>query len=142
MEGMFWLVLMIVFLIIEIVTVGLTSIWMAGGSLAAFGVYKFGGGLPLQIVVFLVVSVILMICTRPFAKKYINSNRTKTNYEEVIGKLVKVTERIDNLNGTGTAVVNGQEWTARADNPEELFEPESIVRVVKVEGVKLIVERE
>lgn len=142
MEGMVWLILMIVFLVIEIITVGLTSIWMAGGSLAAFVVYKLGGELLVQMIVFLVVSVILMICTRPFAKKYINSNRTKTNYEEVIGKLVKVTERIDNLNGTGTAVVNGQEWTARANDPEELFEPNAIVRVVKVEGVKLIVERE
>lgn len=83
-----------------------------------------------------------MIFTRPFAKKFINSNRTKTNYEEVIGKLVKVTEKIDNINETGTAVVNGQEWTARAKNPEDIIEAGAIVRVVEITGVKLIVERE
>lgn len=142
MEGIIWLVLLIVFLVIEILTVGLTSIWLAGGSLAAWVLCKLGVGLPWQIAVFFIVSIVLMIFTRPFAQKYINSNRTKTNYEEVIGKLVKITERVDNVNGTGTALVNGQEWTARAIHPEDVFEKDSIVRVVKIEGVKLIVERE
>lgn len=88
------------------------------------------------------VSVVLMVFTRPFAKKFINSGRTKTNYEEVIGKLVKVTERIDNINEQGTASVNGQEWTARAKNTSETFEVGELVRVVDIMGVKLIVEHE
>lgn len=142
MEGIVWLVLLIVFLIIEIMTVGLTSIWLAGGSLVALFLYKMGAGLVWQIAAFFVVSIVLMVFTRPFAKKYINANRTKTNYEEVIGKLVKVTERIDNLNETGAAVVNGQEWTARAKNPEDIIEAGAIVRVVEITGVKLIVEKE
>lgn len=142
MESIIWLILIIVFLIIEIATVGLTSIWLAGGSLAALILNILGVSLVWQVAAFFVVSVVLMIFTRPFAKKYINSNRTKTNYEEVIGKLVKVTEKIDDMNGTGTAVVNGQEWTARAKNPEDIIEAGSIVRVVEIKGVKLIVERE
>lgn len=142
MEGIVWLILLIVFLVVEILTVGLTSIWLAGGSLAAFVLCKLGAGLGLQITAFFIVSVVLMVFTRPFAKKYINSNRTKTNYEEVIGKLVKITEKVDNVNGTGTAVVNGQEWTARAKNAGEIFEPGAIVRVAEITGVKLIVEKE
>lgn len=142
MEGIVWIILLIVFLLIEIMTVGLTSIWLAGGALVALFLYNWGAGLVWQIAAFFIVSFVLILFTRPFAKKYINSNRTKTNYEEIIGKLVKVTERIDNMNETGTAVVNGQEWTARAKNREEIIEAETIVRVVEIAGVKLIVERE
>lgn len=142
MKSIVWLILIIVFLILEIATVGLTSIWFAGGALAALILNLLGAGPVWQIAVFFIVSAVLLIFTRPFAQKYINSNRTKTNYEEVIGKLVKVTEKIDNMNETGTAVVNGQEWTARAKNPQDIIEASSIVRVVEIKGVKLIVERE
>ncbi len=142
MIGTFWLALIIIFIVIEIATVALTSIWLAGGALAAFILSFIGVDLSWQIVAFFVVSVILMVFTRPFAKKYINKDRTKTNYEEVIGKTVKVTEKIDDLNETGTAVYNGQEWTARAKNPTDIFEAGSFVKVVDVMGVKLIVERE
>ena len=137
MIGTFWLALIIIFIVIEIATVALTSIW-----LVAFLLNFIGVDLSWQIVAFFVVSVILMVFTRPFAKKYINKDRTKTNYEEVIGKTVKVTEKIDDLNETGTAVYNGQEWTARAKNPTDIFEAGSFVKVVDVMGVKLIVERE
>ena len=82
-----------------------------------------------------------MVFTRPFAKKYINSGRTKTNYESTIGKTAKVTEVIDNLNETGTALVDGQEWTARAKNPQEVIGKDEIVRVTDIIGVKLIVEK-
>lgn len=142
MEGIIWLALIIIFLIIEIATVGLTSIWLAGGSLVALVLCRLGVGTGVQIAAFFIVSVVLLVFTRPFAKKFINSNRTKTNYEEIIGKLVRVTEKIDDLNETGTAVVNGQEWTARAKNPVDVIEAGSIVKVVDIIGVKLIVERE
>lgn len=142
MVGTIWLALIIIFLLIEIATVGLTSIWLAGGALVAFILNLLDVGLVWQIVAFFVVSVVLMVFTRPFAKKFINSDRTKTNYEEVIGKLVKVTERIDNINEQGTASVNGQEWTARAKNSSETFEVGELVRVVDIMGVKLIVEHE
>lgn len=142
MVGTIWLALIIIFLLIEIATVGLTSIWLAGGALVAFILNLLDVGLVWQIVAFFVVSVVLMVFTRPFAKKFINTDRTKTNYEEVIGKLVKVTERIDNINEQGTASVNGQEWTARAKNSSETFEVGELVRVVDIMGVKLIVEHE
>lgn len=142
MIGTIWLALIIIFIVIEIATVGLTSIWLAGGALVAFILNFIGVDLVWQVIAFFVVSIVLMVFTRPFAKKYINKDRTKTNYEEVIGKTVKVTEKIDDLNETGTAVYNGQEWTARAKNPTEIFEPGSFAKVVDVMGVKLIVEKE
>lgn len=142
MAGTIWLALIIIFLLIEIATVGLTSIWLAGGALVAFLLNLFDVGIVWQVLVFFAVSFVLMVFTRPFAKKFINSNRTKTNYEEVIGKTVKVIEKIDNMNEQGTASVNGQEWTARAKNPTETFEVGDMVKVVDIMGVKLIVERE
>lgn len=111
MDAMVWLAVMIVLIVLGIITVGLTTIWFAGGALAAMFVSALGGGTILQIVVFLAVSFILVIFTRPFALKYIKTTRVKTNYEGIIGKLVRITQTVDNINETGCAVVNGQEWT-------------------------------
>lgn len=134
-----WLALMIIFIIIEIATVGLTTIWFAGGALIATLVSVFGGPVYLQTICFFVVSLSLLYFTRPWAMKYINSNHTKTNYEGVIGKVVRITEKVDNLNETGTAKVNGQEWTARSQQDELTIEAGSLAKVVEIQGVKLIV---
>ncbi|MGC4017947.1 MAG: NfeD family protein [Muricomes sp.] len=140
-ETLVWLGLLIIFLVIEIITVGLTSIWLAGGALAALLLNIANVGLAWQIAAFFVVSFLLLFFTRPFAVKYINSHHEKTNYESIIGKVVRVTEKIDNLAQTGTAVVGGQEWTARAENDEEVLEPGELVEVVSISGVKLIVSK-
>ena len=135
-----WLALVLIFLIIEACTVGLTAIWMAVGSLAAFLVQQAGAGTMFQITVFFVVSVVMFAFTKPFVKKYVNSKLIKTNYDEVIGKNVRVTEKIDNIQDTGAAVYKGMEWTARAKEDSQVIEEGSIVKVVKISGVKLIVE--
>ncbi len=139
MEAIYWIVILVVLLVIEIVTLGLTTIWFAGGALIAFIAANLGASLPVQIIIFIVVSLALLFLTRPIAMKYLNKKRVKTNYEGVIGKVVKVTERIDNYNATGAAVCNGQEWTARAEVDNRIYEPGSMVKVVNVVGVKLIV---
>lgn len=139
MEAITWIVIFVILLIVEIVTLGLTTIWFAGGALAGFVAANLGAPLWLQIVLFLGISLVLLFVTRPIAMKHLNQKRVKTNYEGVIGKVVKVTEKIDNFNGTGTAVCNGQEWTARAENDDAVFEPGMLVKVVNVTGVKLIV---
>ena len=139
MEAITWIVIFVVLLIIEIVTLGLTTIWFAGGALAGFIAANLGAPIWLQIVLFLVVSILLLFVTRPIAVKYLNQKRVKTNYEGVIGKVVKVTEKIDNFNATGTAVCNGQEWTARAEDDSDVFEPGTLVSVVNVSGLKLVV---
>lgn len=141
MDAMVWLAIMIILIVMEIITVGLTTIWFAGGALAAMLVSAFGGSAVLQVVVFLVVSFALLIFTRPFALKYINAAKTKTNYEGIIGKVVRITQEVDNINETGCAVVNGQEWTVRAADDEKKIAAGSLAKVVNILGVKLIVEQ-
>ena len=140
-DAMVWLAVMIVLIVIEIITVGLTTIWFAGGALVAMFVSALGGGMMLQIIVFLIVSFALLIFTRPFAIKYIKKNRVKTNYEGIIGKVVRITQDVDNIKETGCAIVNGQEWTVRAADNENKIAAGSLAKVVNISGVKLIVEK-
>ena len=135
-----WLGLLILLLIIEIITVGLTSIWAAGGALAALILNILGLSLVWQIVAFVVVTFVLLIFTRPFAVRFINTQREKTNYEGIIGKTIRITERVDNIRQTGMANVNGQEWTVRAERDDLILEPEMLAKVVNISGVKLIVK--
>lgn len=134
-----WLGLLIILVLIELLTVGLTTIWFAGGSLAAIIANLCGVGIIGQIVIFLVVSCILLIFTRPWALKYLNQNHTRTNYEGVIGKVIRITQRVDNLSQTGKSIVDGQEWTVRAKEDDEVLEKGELAKVVNISGVKLIV---
>ena len=136
---MIWLFLVVVLLIIELVTVGLTTIWFAAGSVSAFLLSLAGVGIGWQIGVFLVVSIVLFVFTRPWAMKYVNKKSEKTNYEGVIGRTVKVTQEINNTEQTGKAVSDGQEWTARSADDNTVIEAGQLARVVRIEGVKLIV---
>lgn len=136
-----WLGLLILFLVIEIATVGLTTIWMAGGALGALILDLAGLNLWWQIGAFLVVSFTMLAFTRPFVVKYINSHHEKTNYEGIIGKVVRITEKVDNLQQTGTAVVNGLEWTTRAERDDVILDPGDLAKVVNISGVKLIVKK-
>ena len=135
----FWLALFVILLIIEIITVGLTTIWFAGGSMAALIVAAVGGPVWLP-GIFLVVSFVLLFFTRPWAVKYLNPHKTRTNYEDAIGKTVRVTMKIDNIEETGTAVLNGQEWTARSNDDAVTIEADTTAEVVAISGVKLIVK--
>lgn len=138
MAVLIWLGIMILFLVFEAVTVGLTTIWFAAGALAAMIAGVLGLGTVGQIIVFFAVSLVLLIFTRPIAVKYVNPHRIRTNYEDNVDKIVKVTERVDNINGTGTAVLNGQEWTARTRQDSTVLAEGDLAKVVAVEGVKLI----
>ena len=137
----FWLVLAIVFAAVELATVGLVSIWFAAGAFAALLVAVLHGNLILQVIVFLAVSIVLLVSTRSWAKKYLNSKIQKTNVDSVIGEKTRLTERVSNLDQTGKAVVLGQEWTARAAHDNEIIEQGELVEVVAVSGVKLMVKR-
>ncbi|MDE7476973.1 MAG: NfeD family protein [Lachnospiraceae bacterium] len=137
---MIWLAAMIILIIIEIVTVGLTTIWFAIGALVAIIVSLFGGGTILQLTIFLLISLSMLIFTRPLAVRYINNTRTRTNYEGIIGKVVRITQDVDNIAGQGCAVVNGQEWTVRTADTKSKIAAGSLVKIVDIKGVKLIVE--
>lgn len=134
-----WIILIIAFAVGEIVTVGLTSIWFAGGALAALIVSAFGANEIVQIVVFLVVSLLLLFFTRPWALKYLKPHLTRTNYEEAWNQKVTITQTIDNVKGTGTAVLKGQEWTARAYEDDIIIEAGTMATVQEIRGVTLYV---
>lgn len=139
MMAIVWIALIIIFAAVEIVTVGLTSIWFAGGALAALLCYALGLSELWQFIIFVAVSLVLLLFTRPWALKYLKPYLIKTNYEQVIDENVCLTENIDNIKGTGTAVYKGQEWTARAYDNNKTFEAGSIVKVKEIRGVTLYV---
>ena len=141
MIAVYWLVLLVVLIVIEIITLGLTTIWFAGGAFLAFLISVAGAPLWLQIVVFIVASVVLLIFTRPLAMKYMNKDVHRTNVDSLPGEKAVVISTIDNLKGTGQAVVNGLEWSARSKDGQ-IIEEGQVVRITAVEGVKLIVEEE
>lgn len=141
MESFYWLIAVAVLLIIEITTLGLTTIWFAGGALIAFLASLMGASFLIQFILFVVISVILLCFTRPIALRFFNNRRAKTNIESIIGQTAKVTFTIDNFNQTGSAIVNGQEWTARAERDDDIIAPGTQVKIVAIKGVKLIVTR-
>lgn len=139
MWSIIWLVVFIVLVVFEAATMGLFTIWFAGGALVAFLVSLFVDMWAVQMVVFLIVSFLLLYFTRPIAMRKFNSKRLKTNVEDIAGREAKVTELIDNYNGTGTAMLNGLEWSARSVEDSVVIPVGERVIVKEVRGVKLIV---
>ena len=134
-----WLILVIMFLVIEIATVGLTCIWFAGGSLAGMILSMLDVHIGWQIVGAIIVTAVLLIFTRPFLIKYVTSKQAKTNYEQLIGQTICIRETVDNLAQTGSALVNGQEWTVRATK-EVTLQAGTLAKIIEISGVKLMVE--
>jgi len=135
-----WLIALIVLLVLEILTLGLTTIWFAGGALVAFVLSMLKVPPILQWAAFCLVSLILLFCTRPWAVRYFNSQKKeKTNVDSLIGKTAVVTAEIRNLEGKGEVFVNGLTWTARTENDFEIIAENTHVVILAVEGVKLIV---
>lgn len=135
-----WLVAMIVLLVVEGMAPGLVSIWFALGALAAMISAMLKAPLWLQIVWFVAVSALSLLLTRPLAKKYVNAHTTATNADMAIGRDCVVTEEIDNIRGTGAVTVGGKIWTARMASPDGKAAKGETLRVLRIEGVKLIVE--
>ncbi len=141
MQTMLWLIIFAILLVIEIITLGLTTIWFALGAIAAFLAAYIGFGTVVQVIVFLVVSVVLFVLTRPIAVKFFNQERERTNAESLIGQRAIVKEAIHTLQGIGKVEVNGMEWSAKTDESESI-EAGSVVLIKGIQGVKLIVEKE
>ncbi len=134
-----WSIAIVVFLVIEALTVGVASIWFALGSICALIAALLGAPDWLQILWFFIISIVTLIFTRPVVKKYVNGRRQATNADRVIGMKATVREDIDNIAGKGSVLVDGKEWTARSENGEAKASG-TIVTVLAIEGVKLIVE--
>ncbi|MBQ9715054.1 MAG: NfeD family protein [Clostridia bacterium] len=142
MYPIIWLGVVIVFVATELATTQLTTIWFAGGALVAFALSFFDGiNIWVQLVVFVLVSVILLIFTRPALIRLVEKNKVKTNVETVPGKIALVSEQIDNLQSKGAVDIAGITWTARAQQDDEIIAVGEKVVVLRVEGVKVIVKK-
>ena len=135
-----WIAAMVVFGIVEAATAGLTSIWFVLGSAAGLITAICGGTVWLQVTLFFVVSIVALLATRPLVRKMMDKKITPTNADGVLGKEARVTETIDNTEPSGAVYVEGKTWSARSESGEILQE-DTMVRIVRMEGVKLFVER-
>lgn len=136
-----WIAAVIVFGVVEAATAGLTSIWFVLGSVAGLIVAVCSGAVWLQLVLFFVVSIAALIATRPLVSRLMKKDIKPTNADRVLGGIARVTERVDNDVPTGAVYIDGKTWTARSADGTVLL-PDEMVRVLRMEGVKLIVERE
>lgn len=134
-----WLALMIGFAVLEAATVQLICIWFAAGSLAAMAVSLLGGALWLQVLVFFTVSIVLFAMLWPLARKHFKPKLVATNTDALVGRICKVTEEIDPVEG-GRVKLNDVTWSARSEDGEPI-PAGTKVKILKIQGAKLIVEK-
>ena len=139
MMTIIWIAAMVIFGVVEAVTVGLASIWFVVGSVAGLIAAICGGPVWLQIALFFVVSIVCLAATRPLVKKLLHKDVTATNADRVLGQTARVTESIDNAVPTGAVYVGGMTWTARSESGQ-LIPRNAQVKIVRMEGVRLFVE--
>ena len=139
-QVVFWLVVLALCAIVELITMGLTSVWFAGGALIAALIAFICPYFWVQIVAFIIVSVVLLVFTKPIAVKYFNKGRIKTNADSLIGQRAIVVSEIDNLKGIGEVTVSGLDWSARTEEDGLVIPEKAVVVIKRIEGVKLIVE--
>lgn len=142
METIGWLIAFILLVIIEAVTLNLTTIWFAIGAGIAYLTALLGFGFWGQFTVFVIVSLLLLFFTKPLAQAYAQKHFIKTNVDELIGQTARTTSVIDNAKGFGSAIIKGQEWSAIAADDSEIIEPDTCVTVKEIRGVKLVVEKQ
>ena len=139
--GAFWLIVAAVALVVEIISLGLSSIWFTGGGLVAALAACLGAPLWLQILLFIVVSTILLLTMRPFAQKHLAIGQEKTNIDSIIGRTEQVMETIDNNARSGKIRLGDVDWRAVSEDGSVIPEG-TLVKIEKIEGTKLYVRRE
>ena len=134
-----WLAITILCIVVEAITMGLTVIWFAFGGLAALIAGLFGAELWLQILCFFIVTVLMLLLTRPLAVKFLKPKLNKTNVDAIPGKTGIVTAKILPFEGKGQVKVDGLIWSAKVEDGITTIEEGAIITVVRVEGVKVVV---
>ena len=135
----FWVVMLVVLLVVEAVTAQMVTIWFAAGAAAAIAAEILGAQVWLQWIVFVAVSAITLVATRPLVRKLTKTKIQPTNADRCIGQTAIVVEDINNIEGKGQVHVNGVVWTARSSDGS-IFKKDEKVTVEKIDGVKLIVK--
>lgn len=135
--GYIWLIIVILLVIVEALTIDLTTIWFVVSGLCALILSFFVDNFLIQFAVFTLLGIILLITTKPILKKMIKERKESTNLDRVVGMIGIVTEDIKK-NSTGEVKVDGKKWTAYAD---QNIKSDSTVKVLKIDGVKIKVEK-
>ena len=133
-----WIGALVLFVVLEAATAGITSLWFVLGALVALGIALLGWAEWFQVGVFFTVSITSLFLLRPLVKKYIDPKKENTNVDALIGTQGLVLEKIDNISGQGRVKLGGMEWSARSENGENI-EKDAVVTVVRIEGVKVFV---
>ena len=136
-----WIAAIIIFGVVEAATAGLTSIWFVLGGVAGLIAAVCGGPVWLQVGLFFAVSIAALAFTRPLVVKLMKKDIKPTNADRVLNNVGRVTERIDNALPSGAVYIDGKTWTARSAD-DSIIEPDAAVRILRMEGVKLIVQKE
>lgn len=139
--GWIWVAAIVIAIVVELLTDQLVSIWFVPAGIVATVLDFCNVGVIWQTLVFFVVAAIGVILAKTVFFKGRMSGSTKTNIDAIIGERCIVTERIDNYAGCGQARVNGQIWSARGAYDDDVFEVGEALRVVAIEGVKLICKK-
>ena len=139
MSTIIWIAAIVIFGVVEAATVGLVSIWFVIGSVAGLITAVLGGPIWLQVVMFFIVSIAALIATRPLVRKLGKKGEVATNADRVLGGTARVTETIDNTIPSGEVYIDGKTWTARSQSGA-VIAPETLVTVIRLEGVKLYVD--
>lgn len=135
-----WLIAAVILAVAEAVTVQLVSIWFAAGAVCAMLSSFVTDSLIIQLAVFTASSCLFLVFSRPLVKR-LSKNKESTNADSLIGRSAVLTEAADNLSFTGSLRINGLYWTVRSENGERIEKGEK-VKIVKIDGVKLIVRKE
>ena len=141
-DTLLWIVIMAAAAVIELMTASLVSIWFVVGGLAAFLLSLTPADAFAQWLVFALVSLTVLVLFRGKIAAKLRKRHVATNADSVIGKVVPLRETVDNENETGLLVLGDQEWTARAEKDTDVIPKGELVRVLRIEGVKLIVKPE
>lgn len=134
----FWLGVIVLALVVEASTMSLVSVWCAVGALATVFAAYFGASLPVQLLLFVGVSIAVAAIVRPMARQYVDPYKVPTNADRLLGMEARVTETIDNDRPAGAVYVDGKTWTARSADGAVIPEGE-LVEIQRMEGVKVIV---
>lgn len=134
-----WLGIIIVGIIAEIVTVGLSAVWFVCGAACAYAAGRFGCSVNMQIAVFLAVSFGLSYFLRPYTVKLLCRRKSSRHARELIGQRVRVIAPVNNAIGEGRVLVGNMEWRAKSRRDEYVFEAGDEAVIDSIEEIVLII---
>ena len=134
-----WIVLAVLFAVIEAATAQVVTLWFAVGAVGAIVAYVLNASELVQLSVFVAVSLLTLLVARPYLKRFTKTKVQPTNLDMCIGQTAVVTEEINNTLSAGQVKIRGTVWTARSQD-DTVIPADTLVTVIAIEGVKLIVK--